>query len=38
MSEMDNKVGIEIIEKVLKEHETDNEEDEETVSPLNTVL
>jgi len=38
MSEMDNKVGIEIIEKVLKEHETDDEEDEETLSPLNTVL
>lgn len=37
MSEMDNKVGIETIEKILKNHHNNNEE-EETRSPLNDVL
>lgn len=38
MSEMDNKVGIEIIEKILKERGNNDESKSETVSPLNEVL
>ena len=38
MSEMDNKVGIEIIEKILKERGNNDESNSGTVSPLNEVL
>ena len=37
MSEMDNKVGIETIEAILKTHENNNDDDE-TRSPLNEII